>query len=240
MPRFARGGEDVDDWEPVADSKGEIKTLGEIKYNKEYYNEIYELVEEWEYCIDEDFWINIGAESVADYDLGELQCEGTPIPSDNVKCATCKKEFPTWLVSVGSEGPRESGVCAWCYQRQKIKDSEDTIDSAFGFHHSTLIPSAEERTRTIYEIQKEEEFKIDAVANISKLQATWELNGLFSKGYVSLINKNARIKREMEKELITIVDDPHKLLGKLCIRMDAMELNDEWVASDFPNIPSYD
>jgi hypothetical protein len=229
MPRFSRAGEDVEDWTPVADAKGEIK------YNRNYYNEIEELISQWGYCGEESFWIDIGGESVADFDLAEFQCEGTPIPEGKIECAVCKRKLEPWMVSINysDDNTRKGGDCSWCYHREQIQENL-SIDS--GHPHPAIIPSAEERKRTIYQIQREEEFKIDGVANITKLETAWELKGLFSKGYISLINKNERIKREMQKELVSIVDDPNTLLGKLCIRMDALELFPEWDATDFPHL----
>ena len=54
-----------------------------------------------------------------------------------------------------------------------------------------------------------------------------------------LKNVNKRKMNETLGELKNINDDPNTLLGKLCLRQDALEIFPEWDADDFPNIPSY-
>ena len=55
-----------------------------------------------------------------------------------------------------------------------------------------------------------------------------------------LKNINKRIMNDTLEELKYMTDNPHTTLGKLCIRMTALDMFPEWDASDFPNIPSYD
>jgi hypothetical protein len=70
-----------------------------------------------------------------------------------------------------------------------------------------------------------------------------ELNRVITedcKGILPILdNVNKRIMNETLSELLNINDNPHTLLGKLCIRMTALEMFEEWDANDFPNIPSY-
>lgn len=222
MPRFARGGEDVGEWTPVADSKGEIKgaikTLGEVKlkFNQNYTKELQIIVRDWgSEDVDDEYWWGCADVPMGwpDDDLEETYEE---IKYNLHKCSQCGKTKEQWMLNEGGE------ICIWCHKRN-------------------MSPYYNLKWPEMYDITRFPNHKLNSIQEqntITKMETNYELRCLMDPK-IKLKPKNQRIKKEMEKELMSIVDDPHKLLGKLCIRMDAMELNDEWEPTDFPNIPTY-
>ncbi len=62
----------------------------------------------------------------------------------------------------------------------------------------------------------------------------------YKDNYDGLKNINKRLMNETLEQLQYNTDNPNTLLGKLCIRMTALDMFEDWDANDFPNIPSYE
>ena len=86
-----------------------------------------------------------------------------------------------------------------------------------------------------YEVFNAEKEKERLGHHLNKMIVNEELiyGGILEEG---LKNINKRLMNETLEELKYNTDNPNTLLGKLCIRMDALELFPEWDATDFPHL----
>ena len=226
MPRFSRGGEDVKDWMLFADSKGEIK------YSNKYFKEIQNIIFRYRNENDE-YWSNVGEETMCGDD--------EEIMHEKAICGFCGQECYFWQLHCDNGKEDAFFGCLWCEFKQNLRyNSIQVTDPRYKYRLPQIYENPKDSTT---KTRKEQEEYIDSIITKIKLHSEIDYHTIYGVECENINDllkpKNKRIKKEMEKELMSIVDNPHKLLGKLCIRMDAMELNEEWKATDFPNIPCY-
>ena len=203
--------------------KGFIKTLGGATHDKDFYDDVKRHIE----CITneigepEEYW-NYHMDDV--YPKGSF-CATTwqQILTKNTwfKCKECGE------LQLGKIIENETDVCCFCDMKKNDWHGYSVIHLPNPYLDIQKICPWNDKYYDMY-------------------LARWKLNYLCSdeaggdiadycNQTTGLHNAFLRDKRKMIKELLSIVDNPHTLLGRLCIRMEALEVCPHLDPNDFPH-----
>ena len=228
MPRFSRAGEEeaewrIPKWKSVYDNKGKlmgmVRTLGEAKYNENYYEEIRGTLEDC-YAVElgDSYWNSMGHASYSDInEEAQGTCE---------ECEGCKRLINCdYLVAEhGSEDMPIHSECMFC----DVKDNLRNMDPAYYprlYDREYWKDKPTEEENETYMKQIVNKIELNYYIKEEKFDIQWCLE-----------NYNKRKMKDCLNQLKEMNDDPNTLLGRLCIRYDALELFPEWDATDFPHL----